>query len=61
VIFGDKIYPDFEYFDQSKKLNQNIEMLTPVKGVKGQSEQKNKKTKPAMTCSLPLFLKSGNP
>ena len=38
-IFGDKIYSDFEYFSDSKKQKQNIEMLTPIKAVKGQSER----------------------
>lgn len=38
-IFGDKAYSDFEYFDDSKRQNQNLEMLTPVKGIKGQSDQ----------------------
>ena len=39
VIFGDKIYSDFEYFNDERKQKQNIEMFTPVKAVKGQSEQ----------------------
>lgn len=39
VIYGDKIYSDFEYFNADKKQRQHIEMLTPVKAVKGQSEQ----------------------
>ena len=38
-IFADKIYSDFEYFSNNKKQKQNIRMLTPVKAVKGQSEQ----------------------
>jgi hypothetical protein len=38
TIFGDKIYSDFEYFNEKKKQAQNIEMLTPVKAVKGQSD-----------------------
>lgn len=37
MIFGDKIYSDFEYFNEDKKLNQNIEMPTLGKGIKGQS------------------------
>lgn len=44
-IFGDKIYSDFEYFNEQKKQKQNIEMLTPVKGVKGQSEQEKQRNK----------------
>ena len=39
VIFGDKIYSDKEYFNSNKKKTQNIEMLTPVKGIKGQAEE----------------------
>ena len=34
TIFGDKIYSDFKYFNQIKKQKQNIEILTPVKGIK---------------------------
>ena len=45
AIFGDKIYSDFEYFDNQKRQNQNIQMLTPVKGVKGQSEQEKQRNK----------------
>lgn len=45
TIFGDKIYSDFEYFDQYKKRSQNIEMLTPVKGIKGQSDQEKQRNK----------------
>jgi hypothetical protein len=37
-IFGDKIYSDFEYFDQKKIESQKLEMLTPVKAIKGQNE-----------------------
>ena len=44
-LFGDKIYSDFEYFNDEKKLKQNIEMLTPVKGIKGQSEQEKQRDK----------------
>ena len=39
MIFGDKIYSDFEYFNENRKQKQNIEMLTPVKAIKGQAEQ----------------------
>lgn len=45
TIFGDKIYSDFEYFGQNKKQSQNIEMLTPVKAIKGQSEQQKQRDK----------------
>jgi len=36
TCFGDKIYSDFEYFNQGKSATQNIEMLTPVKAIKGE-------------------------
>ncbi len=39
VIFGDKIYSDKEYFNSNKRKTQHIEMLTPVKGIKGQTEE----------------------
>ena len=45
TIFGDKIYSDFEYFNQDKKQTQNIEMLTPVKAIKGLSEQEKQRNK----------------
>lgn len=45
VIFGDKIYSDFEYFNDDRKQKQNIEMFTPVKAVKGQSEQERQHKK----------------
>lgn len=45
IIFGDKIYSDFEYFNEDKKQAQKIEMLTPVKAVKGQSEQEKQRNK----------------
>ena len=45
VIFGDKIYADFEYFNDDKKQKQNIEMYTPVKAIKGQSEQEKQRQK----------------
>ena len=37
VFYGDKIYHDTEFFDNIKKIY-NTTMLTPVKGVKNQSE-----------------------
>lgn len=45
TIFGDKIYSDFEYFNHQRKQKQNIEMLTPVKAIKGQSEQERQGNK----------------
>ena len=39
VILGDKIYSDKEYFNDNKRKSQDIEMLTPVKGIKGQTEE----------------------
>ena len=45
IIFGDKIYSDFEYFNDDRKQKQNIEMFTPVKAVKGQSEQERQRRK----------------
>ena len=39
VILGDKIYSDKEYFNSNKRITQDIEMLTPVKGIKGQTEE----------------------
>ena len=45
VIFGDKIYSDFEYFNDTKRKNQNLQMMTPVKAIKGEaqiSKQRNK-------------------
>ena len=37
-VFGDKIYSDFEYFNQKKNESQNLLMFTPVKAIKGQTE-----------------------
>lgn len=37
VILGDKAYSDKEYFNDDKRKTQDIEMLTPVKGIKGQA------------------------
>jgi hypothetical protein len=36
TCFGDKIYSDFEYFNQEKAATQHVEMLTPVKAIKGE-------------------------
>ena len=45
TIFGDKIYSDFEYFNEEKKQKQHLEMLTPVKTIKGQSEELKQRDK----------------
>ncbi|PXV69294.1 hypothetical protein CLV62_101563, partial [Dysgonomonas alginatilytica] len=45
TIFGDKIYSDFEYFDETKIRSQNIAMLTPIKGIKGQSDQEKQRSR----------------
>lgn len=37
VFYGDKIYHDTDYFDHTFKTQNSI-MLTPVKGIKGQTE-----------------------
>ncbi len=39
TIFADKIYSRFEYFNARKKASRQIEMLTPVKAIKGQYEK----------------------
>ncbi|NDW18755.1 transposase [Dysgonomonas sp. 216] len=44
-VFGDKIYSDFEYFNKEKAQSQNIEMLTPVKAIKGQSDWEKQRNK----------------
>ena len=45
TIFRDKIYLDFEYFNEQKTQKRNIEMLTPVKGMKGQSDHQKQREK----------------
>jgi hypothetical protein len=45
IVFGDKAYSDFNYFDDARKQKQNIEMLTPVKAIKGESEQEKQRNK----------------
>jgi hypothetical protein len=45
TIFGDKIYSNFEYFNDEKRLKQTIEMLTPVKAIKGQSDEQKQTDK----------------
>jgi hypothetical protein len=39
IIFADKAYSDFHYFNETVKQQQNIEILTPVKAIKGESIQ----------------------
>jgi hypothetical protein len=39
VILGDKAYSDKEYFNHNKTKTQDIEILTPIKGIKGQTEE----------------------
>lgn len=39
VILGDKAYSDKEYFNDNKRKTQDIEMLTPIKGIKGQTQE----------------------
>lgn len=39
TIFADKIYSDFSYFNQEKTEKQNLTLYTPVKGIKGLSEE----------------------
>jgi hypothetical protein len=34
IYFGDKAYADSDYFNRRKTTSQNIEMLTPVKGIR---------------------------
>jgi len=45
TIFGDKAYADLDYFNEQKIQKQNMEMLTPVKGIKGQSDQQKQREK----------------
>lgn len=45
TFFGDKAYSDFEYFNQTKKLKQNIDILTPVKAIKGESDLQRQRNK----------------
>lgn len=42
TFFGDKIYGD-KAFWQGMKASNNLEMLTPIKGVKGQTEQEKQR------------------
>lgn len=36
---SDKAYFDKEYFNENKRKTQDVEMLTPIKGIKGQTEE----------------------
>jgi hypothetical protein len=44
TFFGDKIYGDKAFWQEKQKSNQ-LNMLTPVKGVKGQAEQEKQRDK----------------
>lgn len=44
IFFGDKIYQDKEFWQQ-KKTNNRLEMLTPIKGIKGQTEELRQRDK----------------
>ena len=55
VIFGDKIYSDKEYFNSKKRQLQDIEMLTPVKEIKGdtkENKQRNKAFNDLFSCAV---------
>ena len=49
VIFGDRIFSDQSYF-QSKLIEQNIEMLTHIKLVKGEAECIRQREKAYLYC-----------
>jgi hypothetical protein len=38
VLLGEKIYSNKEYFNCNKRKTQDIEMLPPIKGIKGQKD-----------------------
>jgi len=44
TFIGDKIYGDKEFWQEKQKSNQ-LEMLTPIKGVKGKTEQEKQRDK----------------
>jgi hypothetical protein len=44
TFIGDKIYGDKAFWQGKQKSNQ-LEMLTPIKGVKGQTEQEKQRCK----------------
>lgn len=45
IVFGDKIYSDFEYFNRERKQKQHMEVLTPVKAMKGQPKEEIQRNK----------------
>jgi hypothetical protein len=44
TFFGDKIYGDKDFW-QDKQISNQLEMLTPIKGIKGQTEQEKQRDK----------------
>lgn len=44
TFFGDKIYGDKDFWKQMYESN-HVEMLTPIKGIKGQTEQEKQREK----------------
>jgi hypothetical protein len=44
TFFGDKIYGDKDFWTD-KQISNQLEMLTPIKGIKGQSEQEKQRDK----------------
>jgi hypothetical protein len=44
TFIGDKIYQDKEFW-RKKQMSNQLEMLTPIKGVKGQTEQEKQRDK----------------
>jgi hypothetical protein len=59
TFIGDRIYGDKEFWQEKQKSNQ-LEMLTPIKGVKGQTEQEMQRCKAYVDLFLPLFLLFAN-
>jgi hypothetical protein len=45
IFFADKAYCDLEYFNAERTLSQRIEMLNPVKGISGQSQETKQRDK----------------
>jgi hypothetical protein len=39
MVFGNKIYSDAGYFNEEKSKKQNIRMLTPIRGLRGESTE----------------------
>ena len=55
VLLGDKAYSDKEYFNSNKRKAQDIEMLTPIKGIKGQTneiKQRDKAFNDLFSCAV---------